>query len=512
MVGKVYLVGAGPGDPGLLTLRGVECLAQADLVLYDGLVNPVLLKYAHAHCERTARVGGAGGDSRQLNQEEINARLVAAGLEGKTVVRLKGGDPFIFGRGSEEAAALEGAGIPYEVVPGITAATGAAVYAGISLTHRERASAVAFVTGHEAPDKEASALDYEQLARFPGTLVFYMGLRQIGSIAASLAAHGKPSSTPVAVVCRATTPRQRVVTGMLADISEKVAAAGLHAPSLIIVGDCVEQREKIHWFERRPLFGLRIGITRAEEQFLDVLSLGTELGAELVPMPVIEIQPVTDWTAVDAAIARLAEFSWLVFTSVNGVRAFLDRLWSLGKDIRVLGGVRLAAIGPSTAQELERYRLKADLVPPAYRAEELVSALAPHALGRRVLWVRASRGRDVIPEGLTAAGATLEQVVAYHNLDIAAWTSDIAKRLVDGELDWIALSSPAIARHVARLIPVEARSRLTEGQIRVAAISPVTADAAREAGLPVHAVAEEFTWAGLFSAIQKVFESRQALS
>lgn len=501
MVGKVYLVGAGPGDPGLLTVRGVECLAQADLVLYDGLVNPVLLKYARARCERTARVGGARGDSRQLDQGEINARLVEAGLAGKTVVRLKGGDPFVFGRGSEEAAALEAAGIPYEVVPGITAATGAAVYAGISLTHRERASAVAFVTGHEAPDKEASALDYEQLARFPGTLVFYMGLRQIGNIAASLGAHGKPASTPVAVVCRATTPRQRVVTGTLTDIAEKVAVAGLHAPSLIIVGDCVEQREKIHWFERRPLFGQRIGITRAEGQFLDVLDQGAELGAELVSIPVIEIAPVDDWTEVDAAIDRLATCSWVVFTSVNGVRSFLQRVWERGKDARVLGTARLAVIGPSTAEALEAFHLRADLIPTAYRGEELVAALAPHVGTGRVLWVRATRGRDVIPEGLAAAGATVEQVVVYQNRDVDAWPAEVVKRLENGELDWITLSSPAIARHVARLLPAAARGRLGQS-IRVAAISPVTADAAREAGLPVHAVAREFTWKGIFAAIQ----------
>ena len=390
MVGKVFLVGAGPGDPGLLTIRGVECLARADLVLYDGLVNPVLLRHAHARCERTSRLGGP--DAKRLDQSEINARLVAAAREGKRVVRLKGGDPFIFGRGSEEAAALEAAGIPYEVVPGITAATGAAVYAGISLTHRERASAVAFVTGHETPDKSASNLDYDLLAKFPGTLVFYMGLKQIGSIAGSLQTHGMPATTPAAVVCRATTPRQRVVTGALGDIAERVAAAGLHAPSLIIVGDCIAQRERIAWFERRPLFGTRIGIARADDQFFDLVPLGTELGAELVPMPVIDIRPVDNWGSVDAAIEHLGEYAWIVFTSVNGVRTFFDRLWETGKDLRALGSARIAAIGPATAEELSRYHLRADLVPREFRAEELAAALAPQVASRRVLWVRASRG------------------------------------------------------------------------------------------------------------------------
>lgn len=500
MPGKVYLVGAGPGDPGLLTIRGMECLAKADLVLYDGLVNPVLLRYSHAACERTSRVGGSGPDAKHLNQEEINRRLVEAGLAGKTVVRLKGGDPYIFGRGSEEAAALEAAGIPYEVVPGITAATGAAVYSGISLTHRDHASAVAFVTGHESPDKPSSALDYDQLARFPGTLVFYMGLHQIGAIAGSLVAHGKPASTPVAVVCRATTPRQRVASGTLETIAAKVAEAGLHAPSLIIVGECARLREQTHWFERRPLFGQRIGIARAEEQFVDVLDRGTELGVELVPMPVIDILPPTDWTEVDAVLDRIAEFDWIVFTSVNGVRAFLDRLWARGGDGRRLGRARLAAIGPATAEELRRFHLRADLVPTAYRAEDLAAALAPYVSGCRVLWARASRGRDVLPTALTAAGATVEQSVVYRNVDVESWDPAVLERIGRGDLDWIALSSPSIARQVSTLVPTEQRSKLGR-EIRIAAISPVTAEAAREVGLPVNVVANEFTWEGLFQAM-----------
>ncbi len=506
MVGKVFLVGAGPGDPGLLTVRGVECLAQADLVLYDGLVNPVLLRHAHARCERTSRLGNS--DAKRLDQEEINARLVAAALEGKQVVRLKGGDPFIFGRGSEEAAALEAAGIPYEVVPGITAATGAAVYAGISLTHRERASAVAFVTGHEAPDKSVSNLDYDLLAKFPGTLVFYMGLRQIGSIAGSLQTHGMPVSTPGAVVCRATTPRQKVVTGTLGDIAGRVASAGLHAPSLIIVGECVAQRERIAWFEHRPLFGTRVGIARSDGQFFDLLPLGSELGAELVPMPVIDIRPVDDWSTVDASFERLGDYAWIVFTSVNGVQTFFDRLWEKGRDLRALGTARIAAIGPATAEALTRYHLRADLVPEAYRAEELAAALAPQVASQRVLWVRASRGRDVLPEKLTAAGASVDQLVVYQNLDLDAWSGEILGRLETGDLDWIALSSPSIARNVARLLPTAARERLGNG-LRLAAISPVTAEAAREAGLPISAVAGEFTWKGVFAAIEETQKPHQ---
>ena len=262
--GVVYLVGAGPGDPGLLTLRGLECLQLADLILYDGLANPQLLEFSRATAERTARVGGPG--SRHLEQSEINQRLIAAAHEGKTVVRLKGGDPFIFGRGSEEAVALSEAGIPFEVVPGITAATGAAVYSGISLTHRDHASAVALITGHEDPTKPESALPYEQLGQFPGTLVFYMGLHRIEQITHSLMEAGRSATESAAVICQATTPRQQVVTGQLSTIAAVSQAAKLKPPSLLIVGDCVRLREQASWVEKRPLHGLRIGITRPAGQ------------------------------------------------------------------------------------------------------------------------------------------------------------------------------------------------------------------------------------------------------
>lgn len=499
-VGKVYLVGAGPGDPGLLTLRGAECLQQAELVLYDGLVNPLLLRHSHANSERTCRAEGPTG--RHIPQEEINQRLIAAARQGKTVVRLKGGDPFIFGRGSEEAAALREAGIPFEVVPGITAATAAAVYTGISLTHRDHASAVAFVTGHEDPLKPASALDYESLARFPGTLVFYMGLHRLEAIASALVASGKPATTPVCVVCRATQPLQRTVTGTLADISAVVRVAGLHPPSLVIVGDCVNVREQARWFEDRPLFGLRIGITRPEEQSTDAARRAYELGALPVVLPTIEIAPPDDWTAVDQVLDRLEEFDWIVWTSVNGVRGLLNRLWQLGGDTRRLGRARLACIGSSTAAELEKYSLRADLVPPEFRAESLAAELRSQVSGRRVLWARASRGRDVLPQELTAAGAMLEQVVVYQNRDVMTLPAAELGQFERGELDWIGLSSPSIARSLAQLLTPLARQQLGT-RTRVASISPATTAAAIEAGLPVAAEATTFTWEGLFQAMVK---------
>lgn len=497
-VGRVYLVGAGPGDPGLLTLRGAECLRLADLVLYDGLVNPLLLRHSHADAERTCRAEGPAG--RQIRQEEINQRLVDAAREGKTVVRLKGGDPFIFGRGSEEAAALRAAGIPFEVVPGITAATAAAVYTGISLTHRDHASAVAFITGHEDPAKPASALDYHTLAHFPGTLVFYMGLHRLESISSALIAAGKSPETPACVVCRATQPIQQTVTGRLGELPQLAKSAGLHPPSLVIVGDCVQVRERAHWFEDRPLFGQVIGITRPEDQADDAAHRAYELGALPVLLPTVEIAPPDDWSAVDAVLDRLDAFDWIVWTSANGVRGLLDRLWQTGGDIRRLSHARLACIGPATARVLEEYSLRADLVPTEFRAEALGALLAPEVSGQNVLWARASRGRDVLPLRLSQAGATLEQVVVYQNRDATAFPAAELAQLERGDLDWIGLSSPSIARSLAQLLS-PAASQWIGTRTRLASISPVTTAAALEAGLPIAAEATSYTWEGLFQAM-----------
>lgn len=494
--GRVYLVGAGPGDPGLLTLKGKRCLAEADLVLYDGLVNPLILRHSHASAERTCRVGS--GAERHLEQDEINRRLISAAREGKTVVRLKGGDPFIFGRGSEEAAALAEAGIPFEVVPGITAATAAAEYAGISLTHRDLASAVAFVTGHEDPAKPESSLNYEALARFPGTLVFYMGLHRIAQIAASLIAQGKPASSSVAVISRGSTPLQRTVTGPLDEIGRLVQEAGLHAPSLIIVGECVRQREKINWFEKLPLAGVTIGITRPAGHEENAIELALSLGAFPVLMPTIEIRTLDDWSQVDAVLDRVDSYNWVIFTSVNGVDALLGRIWDRGEDVRKLAHVKIAAIGPATAQRLETYSLRADIVPEEYRGEALAAALRPHVAGQRVLWPRASRGRDILPDQLTAAGAQFEELIVYQHVDVDQFPPQARQLLEDDALDWIALSSPTIARNVARILGTQA----TASGVKFAAISPVTEAAAREAGLEISAVATEYTWAGLFQAIQ----------
>jgi uroporphyrinogen III methyltransferase/synthase len=493
-VGKVYLVGAGPGDPRLITLRGVECLQQADLVLYDGLVNPLLLRHTHGATERTARTRRGGP---HVPQDAVNERMIAAAREGRTVVRLKGGDPFIFGRGGEEANALAAAGIPFEVVPGITAATAAAVCTGISLTHRDFASAVTFITGHEEHSKAESKLDYSALARISGTLVFYMGLDRVDQIATQLIAAGKSPVSPAAVVCQATLPTQRSVIGRLDDIADRVRNAGLHAPSLIIVGEVLNARQPAEWFTARPLAGMSIGLARAEEQLEPVIAKVLAQGGEPVLMPLIRITPPESWAEIDSAIGRIAELDWIVFTSTNGVNGFMSRAWELGNDARIFARTRIAVIGPATGHALATYGLKADLMPVTYRAEDLAAALAPHAHGARILWARANRGRDVLPTAIEAAGGVMEQLVVYLNIDVDRLPAHVETRIAERRLQWIALSSPSIARSVARLVG----SRTGTTGPRLAAISPVTAEAAREAGLNVDVIAAEYTWDGLLSAI-----------
>lgn len=498
--GQVFLVGAGPGDPGLLTLRGKECLEAADLVLYDGLVSPWLLRHTRADCERTSRINGP--DGARLDQAQINIRLIEAARAGKVVVRLKGGDPFLFGRGSEEAAALAAAGISYEVVPGVTAALAAAAYAGMSLTHRQMASCTALVTGHEDPAKNEITINYESLARFPGTLVFYMGLHRVGVITKSLIDAGRNPETMACVVSRATTPQQRIVEGTLSDLPQRVKEAGLHAPSLIFVGETISQRRKIAWYEKKPLFGIRVAVTRPSHQAGPVVNQLLDLGAEPLLMPLLEIGPPPNWEPVDAVLDRLSEFDWLVLTSANGAESFLGRLWSRGADVRALAHVRTAAIGPATARKMEDFHLRADVVPDEFRAEGLVDALGSRVVNRRVLWAGANRGREVLIDGLTAAGADVEKVAVYESCDATAISDENRGIIERGELDWIGLASPSMARRLAALLPDSARTHLG-GRIRLASISPVTTIAAKEVGLPIAAEAKHFTWDGLLQAIVK---------
>lgn len=499
--GKVYLVGAGPGDPGLLTLRGAECLKESDLVLYDGLVNPLLLRLTRGVCERTARARREGVSI--VTQHEINDRLIAEARAGKVVTRLKGGDPYIFGRGSEEAAALASAGVPFEVVPGVTAATGAGEYAGFSFTHRDISSAVAFVTGHEDPSRDESRLDYPSLARFPGTLVFYMGLKQLPEICRQLRQAGMISSTPAAVVCHASLPSQLVVEGTLETLPDLARLASLKPPSLIVVGQCVTQRSQLNWFEHLPLFGLSIGITRPEDQADDIANLVVRLGGEPILMPMIEVGPVpqSSVAVIQEVLQRVADFDWLIFTSVNGVSEFFRHLFETGRDVRSLGAARLAAIGTSTAERLRSFGLIADLIPAQFRSEALAAELASIASCRKVLWIRATRGRNVLPETLTAAGVQVEQLAVYDNRDVSELSPEIVSRIKNQSLDWIGLSSPSIARRFADLLQT-AGVAPAELQTKLVSISPVTTSTVTACGFNISAEATTQTWAGMIEAIQ----------
>ncbi|MBL8818374.1 MAG: uroporphyrinogen-III C-methyltransferase [Planctomyces sp.] len=504
--GKVYLVGAGPGDPGLITVRGLQCLQEADLVLYDGLVNPLLLRHTTAHCERTARIQRDG--EHIVPQGDINRRLIEEAQSGKTIVRLKGGDPFVFGRGSEEAQALSDAGIPFEIIPGITAATAAAGYAGISLTHRELSSAVAFITGHEASHRENSRLDFEALAHFPGTLVFYMGLSQLSEISSQLIKAGMSETTSAAVLCRGTLPTQRIVTSTLAGLPHAAKVAGLKPPSLVIVGSCVDLRDQIAWFEKLPLFGISIGVTRSSDQFDEIASQIVRLGGDPVMMPMIRIAAPSDVQIqhIQECLQRLREYSWVIFTSVNAVDHFFRQLFACGYDARAMGSSRVAAVGAGTAECLHSYGIRPDLVPKAANAEQLAREVLPLAGSGLSLWPKASRGRETLPDAFRQAGQRLDELVVYNHEDVTELCPVVADRIRKGELNWIGLSSPAIARQLATLLKqnqIDPEQMLT----KIATISSLTTQAAKAAGFIVACEAETASWEALIRAAS-VFQHR----
>lgn len=506
MTGRVFLVGAGPGDPRLITLRGAELLAQADVVLYDGLVNPLLLSLTSARCERTARARRDG--HAIVPQDAINDQLIAEARAGHCVVRLKGGDPYIFGRGSEEARALTDAGIPFEIVPGITAATAAGVYAGFSFTHRHHSSAVAFVTGHETPERDSSHLDYDALARFPGTLVFYMGLGRIHTICEQLIAAGKSAETPAAVVSHASLPDQQVVSRTLKHLADAVQEHHLRAPSLIVVGECVQQRDAASWFESLPLFGLRIGITRPAHQADEVVEAIVRAGGQPVLLPLVEIHPPgeQDLQALAAAIDELDCYDWLLLTSANAVEGFMTQLRHQGMDARRMHRLKIAAIGAATVAELECWSLTADIVPETARSEALAELLGPRVANQRCLWPAADRARETLRQLLTAAGADVHQVVAYRHVD-AADADRLRQDFEQASLHWIGISSPAIARQAATVFPQLVSSPCPT---RVASISSLTSEAAHKAGLKVDAEAAETSWQGILNAIGAVHQSASA--
>jgi uroporphyrinogen III methyltransferase/synthase len=489
--GTVYLVGAGPGDPALMTRRSLELIAAADAILHDRLIPAGALDGARDDAQVVYVGKQPGGTS--MEQDEINALLVRLAREGLSVVRLKGGDPFVFGRGGEEAEALAEAGVPYEVVPGVTAGVAAPAYAGIPVTHRDRASAVAFVTGHEDPGKEGSSIDWPALAAFPGTLVMYMGVSRLQEIARRLIDNGRDPSEPAAVVERGTLPGQRTVTGPLGEIGGLAAAAGLRPPAVTVVGPVAELRERLAWLERRPLHGLSVAVTRARAQASELAARLSALGARVIEAPAIRIVPRVG-PEIDRAVLGIGNYELVCLTSPNGAELLLDALERHGRDARALAGATLAAIGPGTARALARRGLRADVVPERSVAEALVDALAGVPVeGRRALVARASEARDVLPDALRERGARVEVVALYDT---------VAERLSDEELaavedaDYITFTSSSTVRYFS-----EATSEPFPPKARVVSIGPVTSETARAQGMTVHVEAERHDVEGLVEAL-----------
>ena len=507
----IYLVGSGPGDPGLFTLKGLRCLQEADTVVYDRLAPESLLRHAREEAD-LIYVGKKPGDEQAMKQEEINVLLVDLGRAGKNVVRLKGGDPYIFGRGGEEALALIEAGIPFQVVPGVTSGIAAPAYAGIPVTHRGVSTSVAFVTGHEDPTKGRSDVDWTRLANAADTLVLYMGVGRLREISAGLVSAGRSPETPIAVIRWGTVLEQHTVSGTLENIADRVAEADLKPPAITVVGDVVALREAgLDWYERRPLFGRRVVVTRARAQAGELSVELEKLGAEVLEYPTIEVRPPDDFGPLDAAIRDLDSFDWLVFTSVNGAGAFVERLAYHGLDPRAVPRyAKIAAIGPATARRVREAGLRVDVVPREFRAEALIRELAADSLsGKKVLIPRARIAREILPEKLREAGAEVVVSPAYESVPSSEGREELARRLEAGEVDCVTFTASSTVENFVGAFGEEEARRLLLG-VRVACIGPITADAARGRGIRVDVEAREYTISGLVEAVADLFAAHPA--
>jgi uroporphyrinogen III methyltransferase/synthase len=491
--GTVYLVGAGPGDPGLLTLRGAEVLGRADVVVCDYLANPALL----AHAPETAEQVIIGKHGRKdLTQDEINALLIQRAQAGKCVVRLKGGDPFVFGRGGEEAEALSAAGIAWEVVPGVTAAVAVPAYAGIPLTHRELAATVAFATGHERWDKEYTGIDWESLAKRTGTVVLFMSVRRLVDNLKKLIEHGRDANTPAALIEWGTLPRQRVVVGTLTNLAERATAANIAPPAMLVVGEVVKLREKLAWLEKRPLHGKRVVVLRPRGQG-GISAMLRDLGADVVELPAIRIEPPESTAPLDEALVKLGSYDWIVFTSQNAVTSVFERLGTAHRDARAFGRARICAIGEETARVLREHGLVADLVPAEAQAEGLVAAFAAEDVqGRRFLLPRAAEARETFPEALRLRGAHVDVVAAYRTVR----ATDVK---LEGPVDAALFMSGSQVTSFLDLVGPQALTNAV-----VAAIGPVTAEALRKRGVTVQVVPRKHTAAALVDALVEHFSGK----
>jgi uroporphyrinogen III methyltransferase/synthase len=488
------LVGAGPGDPGLLTLKAARAIARCDVLVYDYLAAAPIVALAPPDCERIY-VGKKLG-AHTLLQDEINALLVRLGREGRRVVRLKGGDPFVFGRGGEEAEALAEAGLPFEIIPGISSALAGPAYAGIPLTHRAHNTAFTVATGHEDPLKGLSTLDFARLANPAQTLVLLMAMANLREIAEHLQAHGLPGETPVAIVREGTKPQQETLVATLATIVVEAERRGIGAPAVVVIGEVVRLRDRLRWFDAHPLFGKRILLTRARGDGDDLAAKLWEIGAEPLIAPTIAIVPPDDLAPAEIAVREARIFHWIVFTSRYGVDAFFDRLSASGGDARALGDVSIAAIGPKTAEQLMRHGVRADFVPPRYVSEEVAGGLLERTEpGARILLYRAQEARDTLPEMLRAEGRRVDVVAAYKTVVVR---DDAIAEAASAADVWTFTSASTVR---AFLENVAGAAQLSAGKT-VACIGPITAEAARESGLRVDIVAEEYTYEGLFEALE----------
>ncbi|OKY75139.1 MAG: uroporphyrinogen-III C-methyltransferase [Desulfobulbaceae bacterium DB1] len=503
--GKAYLVGAGPGDPGLITVRGLEILKKAEVVIYDYLAGEKLLKHVPADAE-FIYAGKQGGIKHTHTQDEINQLLVDRVRSGKKVVRLKGGDPFIFGRGGEELEELVKAGLSFEAVPGVTSASAAATFAGVPITHRRFTSSVAFITGHEDPNKENSNIAWDKISTGVGTLVFYMGIKNLESIAENLMKNGRDPKTPVAVVRWASRPNQKSVVGTLDNIAEIVREKGIKPPALTIVGDVVNLRDTINWYEVRPLFGKRIIVTRTREQASELVSLLEENGANCLEFPTISICPPDSWDALDEALQQLGRFQWLVFTSINAIHAFFGRLYEKGMDTRALASCKIAAVGKVTDDCLRTYGLISDLLPEDFTGEGLAEAFERQGVaGNEILIPRALKAREVLPERLERAGARVTIVPVYQNKRPEGIHEKLRAKLENKDADIVTFTSSSTVTNFIHMLGVKDQDELQRimGGIKIAAIGPVTAKTVEANGLKVDIQPETYTIPDLVDAIVK---------
>jgi len=514
--GKVYLVGAGPGNPGLITVRALECLARADVVIYDYLSNPVFLK----HAKPSAKIVYAGkrAGNHALTQGEIERFMIKEALAGRTVVRLKGGDPFLFGRGGEEASALRERRIGFEIVPGVSSGIAAPAYAGIPVTHREHASAVAMITGHEQEAggrrqeaggrrqeaggrRQEAGVDYKNLAKFKGTLVFFMGVERVEKIAAELIRHGKKPSTRAALVRWGTTGSQQTLTGKLSNIGARARKARFAPPALIVIGSVVGLRGRLNWFEKLPLFGRRIVVTRTRAQAGELRRRLEELGADVLELPTIDILPPRDPRSIQRAVSRIQDFDWLVFTSPNGVDFFFEEFLNQHGDIRRLGRVRLAAIGPATSAKLKERGLKVDLMPREFVAERVAEELKKRPGRGRVLLARADIARDALPRLLRKAGFSVEEATAYRTA--APARASATARLLSEGADLVTFTSSSTVENFVKLLGKRKIASIPR-RPRYVSIGPITSQTMRKLGLKVSAQAGSYTIPGLIERILKL--------